>query len=69
MYLIRDNLPEFTGTKKEIIDYILNSYYDDYYVQQYGNHLYKNNDALLQTLESLRLKITHKLPKKKRRAK
>lgn len=66
MYLVRNNLPEFSGTKKEIIKYLLDSYEDDYFIQKYGKQLYKNMEALQQVLDFLNLRITQKLPRKRR---
>ena len=66
-YLIRNNKVEYTGNKKEIIAYIMQAYEDDYFVQEYSTKLYKDPNALKQTLIGLGLSISNTIPKRKKR--
>lgn len=67
MYLIRKNKIEFTGTRKEIIAYILSQYEDDYFVQEYNEQLYKDNAKLKYVLDGLGLKLSNNSPKRKKK--
>ena len=66
-YLIRNNKVEYSGNKKEIIAYIMQAYEDDYFVQEYSTKLYKDANALKQTLIGLGLSISNTIPKRKKR--
>ena len=66
-YLIRNNKVEYSGNKKEIIAYIMQAYEDDYFVQEYSTKLYKDSNALKQTLIGLGLSISNTIPKRKKR--
>ena len=67
-YLIRNNKVEYSGNKKEIIAYIMQAYEDDYFVQEYSTNLYKDPNALKQTLIGLGLSISNTIPKRKKRS-
>ena len=62
-YLVRNGKVEFSGSKKEIIDYILSAYEDDYFVQSYDKQLYHDNSILEEVLDGLCLQIWDKSPK------
>ena len=62
-YLVRNGKVEFSGSKKEIIDYILSAYEDDYFVQSYDKQLYHDNSILEEVLDGLCLQIWDKAPK------
>lgn len=62
-YLVRNGKVEFSGSKKEIIDYILSAYEDDYFVQSYDKQLYHDNSVLEEVLDGLCLQIWDKAPK------
>ena len=62
-YLVRNGKVEFSGSKKEIIDYILSAYEDDYFVQSYDKQLYHDNSILEEVLDDLCLQIWDKAPK------
>lgn len=62
-YLVRNNKIEFCGNIKDIIEYILVTYEDNYYIQEYGNKLFKDYNKLKDTLQSLSLILTSKKPK------
>lgn len=62
-YLIRHGKVEYSGTKKEVVDYILSAYEDDYFVQTYNKQLYKDPSKLNKVLEGLNLYLTNKAPK------
>ena len=63
-YLYRNNKCEFTGTRKQIICYILQAYEDDYWVQQYNNQLFFDSGKLFFVIECLGLKLYQNKPKK-----
>lgn len=66
-YLIRQGKVEYSGNKKEIISYLIQAYEDDYFIQEYGSKLYKDPDALQQTLKCLGLSLSDKIPKRKKK--
>lgn len=67
MYLMRNFKVEYTGTRQEIIDYILAEYEYDYFVQEYGKQLYKDSNKLKYVLTGLELSLSNNLPKRKPR--
>lgn len=67
MYLIRDSKVEYTGTRKEIIEYLLAEYEDDYFIQEYNKQLFQDSSKLKYVLDGLQLRISSKLPKRKSR--
>lgn len=65
-YLLRDGKVEFSGTKKEVLDYIREAYSDDYFVENYGNSFEKDKDRLDDCLAELGLFLTNSKPKGKK---
>ena len=54
-YLYRDGKCEFSGTRKQIISYILTSYADDYWVMEYNKQLTFDTGKFLFVLDCLGL--------------
>ena len=65
MYILRDGKVEFTGNKKEVINYIRECYEDDYFVHEYGNIFDKDWNKFKYTLEGLGLFLSNKKPRRK----
>lgn len=57
MKLLRKSLTEFSGTKKEIVNYLLYNYEDDYWIQEYGKTLLKDFSKLKFVVECLGLRL------------
>lgn len=57
MKVIRNGKVEFSGNKKEIIEYIRECYQDEYMVREYGNILNKDFNKLVYVLECIGLEL------------
>lgn len=57
MKIIRNGKVEFSGNKKEIIEYIRECYQDEYMVREYGNILNKDFNKLVYVLECIGLEL------------
>jgi len=57
MKIIRNGKVEFSGNKKEIIEYIRECYQDEYMVREYGNILNKDFNKLIYVLECIGLEL------------
>ena len=57
MYLIRNGKVEFSGTRKQIIDYVKLTYEDDYWIQEWNDQLQYDFAKLKFVLENLGLYI------------
>ena len=57
MKIIRNGKIEFSGNKKEIIEYIRECYQDEYMVREYGNILNKDFNKLIYVLECIGLEL------------
>ena len=66
-YLIRDGKVEYSGSRLEIINYIVTEYEDDYYVQEYADQLAKDFNKLRFVLTGLGLYISETLPKRRKK--
>jgi hypothetical protein len=64
-YLIRDGKIEFSGNKKQLIEYVREAYADDYWVQEYGNIFDKDSEKFRYATECIGLHVTDKKPKNK----
>ena len=57
MKIIRNGKVEFSGNKKEIIEYIRECYQDEYMVREYGKILNKDFNKLVYVLECIGLEL------------
>ena len=57
MKIIRNGKIEFSGNKKEIIEYIRECYQDEYMVREYSNILNKDFNKLIYVLECIGLEL------------
>lgn len=57
MKIIRSGKVEFSGNKKEVIEYIRECYQDEYMVREYGKILNKDFNKLIYVLECIGLEL------------
>lgn len=57
MKIIRNGKVEFSGNKKEVIEYIRECYQDEYMVREYGKILNKDFNKLIYVLECIGLEL------------
>ena len=63
-YLIRDGKIEFSGNKKQVIQYLRDAYSDEYWMEQYSSILDKDIDKLYHVVQCLGLQLLDKKPKR-----
>lgn len=63
-YLIRDGKIEFSGNKKQVIQYLRDAYSDEYWMEQYSSILDKDTDKLYYVIECLGLQLLDRKPKR-----
>ena len=57
MKIIRSGKVEFSGNKKEVIEYIRECYQDEYMVREYGKILNRDFNKLIYVLECIGLEL------------
>ena len=57
MKITRNGKVEFSGNKKEVIEYIRECYQDEYMVREYGKILNKDFNKLIYVLECIGLEL------------
>jgi len=62
-YLIRDGKVEFSGSIKDLINYIRESYQDEYMVEEYGNIFNKDYDKFSFVVECLGMYLSDRKPR------
>ena len=63
-YLIRDGKIEFSGNKKQVIQYLRDAYSDEYWIEQYSSILDKDIDKLYYVVQCLGLQLLDKKQKR-----
>ena len=63
-YLIREGKIEFSGNKKQVIQYLRDAYSDEYWMEQYSSVLDKDIDKLYYVIECLGLQLLDRKPKR-----
>lgn len=64
-YLLRDGKIEYTGNKRELIEYVRESYADEYWVQEYGKVFDKDFEKFKFATECIGLTIADRINKKR----
>ena len=57
MKILRNGKVEFSGNKKEVIEYIRECYQDEYMVREYGKILNRDFNKLIYVLECIGLEL------------
>lgn len=65
MFIIRDGKVEFSGNKKEVINYIKQCYADEYWIIEHGNKFEKDWQLFKDCLFNMNLYVSNSKPKRK----
>lgn len=63
-YLIRNGKVEYSGSKKQLIDYVREKYSDEYWVREYGNAFDNDFGKFKFAVETIGLTISDKMSDK-----
>ena len=63
-YLIKNGKAEYSGSKKQLIDYVREKYSDEYWVKEYGRDFDKDFGKFKFAVETLGLTLSDKMSNK-----
>lgn len=63
-YLLRNNKVEYSGSKKQLIEYIKEKYLEEYWVREYGKYFDTDFGKFKFTIETLGLQLSDKMTNK-----
>ena len=63
-YLLRNNKVEYSGSKKQLIEYIKEKYLEEYWVREYGKYFDTDFGKFKFAIETLVLQLSDKMTNK-----
>ena len=63
-YLLRDNKVEFSGNKKQLIEYVKENYKDEYWVKEYSQKFDTDFGKFKFAIETIGLELSDKMSNK-----